>query len=37
MVLSQKQKHRSMEKESPEIHPRTNGQITYDKGGKDIQ
>ena len=36
MVLAQKQKHRSMDR-NPEINPCTFGQLTYDKGGKDIQ
>ena len=37
MVLAQKQKHRSMEQDSPEINPRTYGQLIYDEGSKDIQ
>ena len=38
MVLSQKQKYRSMEWDnSPEINPHTCGQLIYDKGWKDIQ
>ena len=38
MVLSQKQKYRSMEQDrNPEINPHSYDQLIYDKGGKDIQ
>ena len=31
MVLAQRQKHRSMEQNSPEINPRTYGHLIFDK------
>ena len=36
MVVTQRQKYRSVEKKikSPEINPRTNRQLIFDKGGK---
>ena len=38
MLLTQKQKHRSMEQDrKPRDKPSTYGQLIYDKGGKDIQ
>ena len=37
MVLAQKQTHRSMEQNSPEINPCTYVQLIYDKRGKNIQ
>ena len=37
MVLSQRQKYRSVEQNSPEINPHTYGHLIFDKGGKDIQ
>ena len=37
MVLAQKQKYRSMEKDSPEINTHTCGHLIYDRGGQNIQ
>ena len=37
MILAQRQKHRSMEQNSPEINPHTYGHLIFDKGGKTIQ
>ena len=38
MVLAQKQKYRSMERDRKlRIKPHTYGQLIYDKGGKDIR
>ena len=36
-LLSQKQKYRSMEQDSPKINPCTYGYFIFDKGGKNIQ
>ena len=37
MVPAQKQIHRPMEHDrNPEINPHTQGQVIYDKGGKNI-
>ena len=38
MVCSQKQKYRSIKQDkNPEINPFTYGQLSYDKGGNNIQ
>ena len=37
MVLAQKQTHRSTEQNSPKMNPHLYGQLTYNKGGKNIQ
>ena len=37
MILAQKQTHRSMEENSPEMNPHLNGQFIYNIEGKNIQ